>query len=139
MLRLKVLIGSLYNLWDIVLLFAFSGLFPPVFPFVVFAILLIAFSVHTLHTWAIPLLELNVALVLLRLCFWLAIDLFGEPPTPLLVNSLHPVNSDIALTILDLEGKFVQLTLQSCHYFFEEDRDIIAVFFTFVPFPILLY
>lgn len=100
-----------------------------------FAILLIALNVHIPHTLAIPLLDLNVDSVLLRLCLWLAIDPFVARSIPLLVNSLHPVNTDIVLTIPDLEGKSVQLTLQSCHYFFEGDRDIIAVFFTFVPLP----
>jgi hypothetical protein len=139
MLRPRVPTGSPDNLLNNAPLFAFSGWFPPLFRSDVFASLSIALNVHTLHTWAIPLLDLNVALVLLRLCFWLAIDPFLEPPIPLRVNSLRPVNSDIVLTILDLEGKSVQLTLQSCHYFFEGDRDIIAVFFTFVPSPMSLF
>jgi hypothetical protein len=99
----------------------------------VFASLLTALNVHTPDTLAIPLADLNVALVLLLIRLWLDIDTFGEPPIPLLANSLHPVNTDIVLTIPDLEGKSVQLTLQSFHYFFAGDRDIIAVFFTFVP------
>jgi hypothetical protein len=101
----------------------------------VFASLLIAFSAHTPDTLAIPLADLNVALVLLLILLWLAIDPSGEPPIPLLANSPRRVNTDIVPPIPDLEGKSVQLTLQSCHYFFAGDRDIIAVFFTFVPFP----
>jgi hypothetical protein len=133
MLRPRVLTGSLYNFWNNALLFAFNGFSPLLFQFDVFASLLTALNVHTPDTLAIPLADLNAALVLLLIRLWLDIDTFVEPPIPLLANSLRPVNTDIVLTIPDLEDKSVQLTLQSCHYFFVGDRDIIAVFFTFVP------
>ena len=129
--RLTERTDSLCNFLDNVPLYAFSECVPPVFLFVVSAILLTEVSVHTSGNTSIPLAPLPVVSIPLPIPILLATIPFAVLPTPSSPGLIRFATSHTGLSTLGALDRFVQSVLFSLSLF-QFDRDIISVFFLFL-------